>query len=171
MAISRERKVVVAVLLVAGAGLAVDRGFMGVSGPTPAHASEISPVPATEPSTRKAPSPTNQTFTTLSARLKKLGEVQMDNDLLASTLQREPAEEPKAVFPERVVEDGRRQFIASHHLSAIATTTRGSNALVNGRAVLIGESIDGYRLIEVTRAGAVFEGPEGRVELPLPASR
>lgn len=171
MAMSRERKVFMAVLLVAGAALAVERGFLGVSGAKPVHAAEISVIAPAEPVTASV-TPGAQSFATLSARLKKLGAFPKDADLLAPTLQHEHiVEEVVAKVQEPVREDGRKQFAASHHLSAVTATARGSNALVNGRAVMLGEEIGGYRLVEVTRDGAIFAGAEGRVELRLPSNQ
>lgn len=167
MAMSRERKVYAAVLLVVGAALAFDRGFVGVSGAKPVHAAEM---PVAELPGRNA-KPVVATVT-LASRLKQLGEVPRTVDLLETTLQR-PAplieiEETPDAAPEI---DLRQQFASSHHLSALASNGRGANALVNGRAVSIGESIAGYTLTEVTRDAAVFSGPGGKVELHLPPSR
>jgi len=167
MAMSRERKVFAAVLLVAGAALAVDRGFIGVSGARSAHAAEM---PAADAPGRTAATPV-QTVT-LASRLKQLGEVSRSVDLLETTLQRPVAviEHTEAPAP-APVEDLRETFAAGHHLSALASTGRGANALINGRAVSIGETIGGYTLTEVTRDGAVFSGPGGTVELHLPKAR
>lgn len=167
MAMSRERKVIAAVLLVAGAALAVDRGFLGVSGPSSAHASEM-PAPDAPSRTAKTPAPT----VTLASRLKQLGDVSRSVDLLETTLQRPVVAIEHAEAPTPApIEDLRETFAASHHLSALASTGRGANALINGRAVSIGESIGGYTLTEVTRDGAVFSGPGGTVELHLPKAR
>lgn len=172
MGMSRERKVFMAVLLVAGAGLAVDRGFLGVSGAKPVHAAEISVIAPEEQPKAQAATPAAQSFATLAARLKKLGSFPNEADLLAPTLQHvHVVEEPIVKVQEPVREDRRKQFVASHHLSAVTATARGSNALVNGRAVMLGEEIGGYRLVDVTRDGAIFEGAEGRVELRLPSNQ
>jgi len=167
MAMSRERKVYAGVLLVVGAALAFDRGFVGVSGAKPVHAAEM---PVAEPA-RQSSKPAIATVT-LASRLKQLGEVPRTVDLLETTLQRSaPAieiEEAPIAAPEA---DLRQQFASAHHLSALASNGRGANALVNGRAVSIGESIAGYTLTAVTRDAAVFSGPGGTVELHLPPSR
>ncbi|MGH7243437.1 MAG: hypothetical protein ACREJD_08485 [Phycisphaerales bacterium] len=167
MAMSRERKVYGAVLLVVGAGLAFDRGFLGVSGASPVHAAEL-PVTQASSSTTKS----SAQIPTLASRLKQLGDVSRDVDLLATTLQRQPAaiETEAKIAPARI-EDLRQTFTAGHHLSAIAANGRGANALVNGRAVSIGEEIGGYTLTEVKRDSAVFSGPGGSVELHLPQTR
>lgn len=166
MAMSRERKVYAAVALVAGAVLAIDRGFFGVTGAKSAHAAEAEIMPVAV----RGAKATAQT-PTLAARLKQLGNVPRTVDLLEVTFQRaapvEIVERPAAA----PIEDTRQQFAASHHLSAIAATGRGANALINGRAVSVGEVVDGYTLTEVTRDGAVFSGPGGLVELHLPSAR
>lgn len=166
MAISRERKVYAAVLLVAGAVLAIDRGFFGVTGAKSAHAAEAEIVPVSTRTVKTAGQ-----APTLATRLKQLGNVPRTVDLLEVTFQRtapvEVIEQP-APAP---IEDTRQQFAAAHHLSAIASTGRGANALINGRAVTVGEVVAGYTLKEVTREGAVFSGPGGLVELHLPPVR
>ena len=63
------------------------------------------------------------------------------------------------------------------HLSTVVCTARGGavTAYINNRAVKVGETIMGYRLMELHVAGeggrtasaAVLEGPAGRVELVL----
>ncbi|MBN8597134.1 MAG: hypothetical protein J0L78_05625 [Planctomycetes bacterium] len=167
MAISRERKIYAAVLLVGGAALAIDRGFLGVSGPKQVHAAELPTAEVTSRAPRIAAS-----TVTLADRLKQLGEVPRTIDLLETTLQRAaPEVEIAAPAAPAPTEDLRESFAASHHLSAVASTAKGSNALVNGRAVSVGESIGAFILVEVTRDGAVFTGPGGRVELHLPKSR
>ncbi|MBX3390019.1 MAG: hypothetical protein KF691_11280 [Phycisphaeraceae bacterium] len=166
MAMSRERKVYAAVVLVAGAVLAVDRGFFGVTGASSAHAAEAEIVPLTARTAKPAAQ-----VPTLATRLKQLGSVPRTVDLLEVTLQRtvpvEIAELPAAT----PVEDSRQQFASTHHLSAIASTGRSANAVINGRAVTVGEVIAGFTLTEVTREGAVFSGPGGLVELHLPPVR
>jgi len=167
MAMSRERKVFAAVLLVAGAGLAFDRGFLGVSGAKPVQAAEMPVIELASHSGKTVIQPV-----TLATRLKKLGDVSRNVDLLESTLQRQVAPVEHEVLPVQApVEDLRQTFAAAHHLTAIASNGRGANALINGRAVSIGEEIAGYTLTEVKRDGAVFSGPGGTVELHLPPAR
>ncbi len=167
MAMSRERKVFAAVLLVAGAALAFDRGFLGVSGAKPVHAAEL---PVFEAASRTPK--TSVATVTLASRLKQLGDVSRSVDLLEPTLQRpEPEIEHEPLPAAAPAEDLRQNFASAHHLSALASNGRGANALINGRAVSIGESIGGYTLTEVTRDGAVFSGPGGTVELHLPKAR
>lgn len=166
MAMSRERKIFTAVLLVAGAALAIDRGFLGITGAKAAHADEL-PL-AAKAAEAKPVIPT----VTLAGRLKQFADVEKNVDLLEVTLQH-PQAQPEvpqhAATP--VIEDQRPDFVAQHHLSAISTTARGANAIINGRAVAVGEELAGFRLVEVTRDGAFFEGPGGSVELHLPKAR
>ncbi|MBX3380364.1 MAG: hypothetical protein KF805_09715 [Phycisphaeraceae bacterium] len=164
---SRERKIYAAVLLVAGAGLAADRAFLGISGARPVQAAEF---PSGQPPERSGPIAI--ATPTLASRLKLVGDVPRTVDLLEATLQRLPAPVEAEVQPVRdQAADLRGQFASSHHLSALASNGRGANALINGRAVSIGEEIGGYVLTEVTREGAVFSGPGGTVELKLPQAR
>lgn len=167
MAMSRERKVFAAVLMVAGAALAVDRSFFGVSGAKPVHAAEL---PVAEAAVRSAGS--SLPTVTLASRLKQLGDASHRIDLLETTLKRPaPEVELESQPAPAPAEDLRQLFASTHHLTALATTGKGANALINGRAVSVGESISGYTLTEVTRDGAVFAGPGGTVELHLPKTR
>jgi len=61
------------------------------------------------------------------------------------------------------------KFVAAHKLIAISTNSAGGAvAVVDGTLLHIGGAIDGYRLMRVDRQHAIFESPDGgRAQLTL----
>ncbi len=55
----------------------------------------------------------------------------------------------------------------SPKLSATLRSGKNSMANVNGAVIKLGETIDGYRLIEVNKRSAVFIKNEHRIQLTL----
>ena len=62
------------------------------------------------------------------------------------------------------------KFAADHKLTATSLNTAGGSvAVVDGTLLHVGASLDGYRLISVTRTTALFESSDGaRAQLKLP---
>jgi hypothetical protein len=62
------------------------------------------------------------------------------------------------------------RFVSSHKLTATSLNTGGGGvAVVDGTLVYVGGSIDGYRLRSVTHSSALFESSDGAVaQLKLP---
>ncbi|MHC4985370.1 MAG: hypothetical protein ACYTFO_04355 [Planctomycetota bacterium] len=59
------------------------------------------------------------------------------------------------------------QFVAGHRLMSILHLAEGGVALVDDKVVRIGQTLDGFTLIELTEDTAVFASDERRVELRL----
>ena len=59
-------------------------------------------------------------------------------------------------------------FQASHSLKAVMTVGRRGSVLLNDRLVAVGDSVDGFELIEVRQYHAVFAANGGRTVLELP---
>ena len=91
-------------------------------------------------------------------------------DLFAVRLVREePADAPQ---PGEAPSDaaGSDQFRLAHRVTALASG-RNAYAVVNGRTVRLGDAIEGFVLVEVTREAAVFESGGVRVALSVVAER
>jgi hypothetical protein len=58
-------------------------------------------------------------------------------------------------------------FRSQHQLLAVMSGTRGGIAIINGKTVRRGQTIDGFRLTSVRERSAVFENTDGVVELAL----
>jgi hypothetical protein len=59
-------------------------------------------------------------------------------------------------------------FRTKHTLTAVMTRQRGGMAIVDGKTVRVGQTIDGFRLTHVGINEATFEGKETQVTLRLP---
>ncbi len=60
------------------------------------------------------------------------------------------------------------EFKSANRLDGVLTSGRNPIALVNGRTVRLGQTIDGFELIAVQDRIAVFQLDDVRVELHIP---
>ncbi|MBY0112666.1 MAG: hypothetical protein K2Y21_07585 [Phycisphaerales bacterium] len=173
MALTREQKVYLSVLFVAGAALAVDRLFLGVTNPAVAAAANaIQEVASSKPLEASSQEPASARF---AARLRAAAGDSANNpvsDLFATRLVKSPASAEAAPMNAAPVSSAASidAFKAAHRVSALASG-KGAYAVINGRTVRLGEALGGMTLIEVTREHAVFEGDGHRVELSLVEAR
>lgn len=65
------------------------------------------------------------------------------------------------------VESVETRFVQNHRLEAILVSDHGGNAMINGHAVTVGQTVDGFRLVSVDRNTAVLERDDVRVNLKL----
>jgi hypothetical protein len=61
------------------------------------------------------------------------------------------------------------QFRRSHRVTATLLNGQRSQAMVNGRFITLGQSVDGFRLVSVTSRSATFESDQASVTLPVTA--
>ena len=61
-------------------------------------------------------------------------------------------------------------FRDKHHLIAVLKSSKGGMAILDGRSVRPGQSVDGFKLLRVGDRSAVFQSNGKSVELELPAS-
>jgi hypothetical protein len=61
-------------------------------------------------------------------------------------------------------------FRARHRLTAVMVDSAGGQAIVDGRLLKVGQTLDGFVLSSVQMRTAVFTNDEGSVELRLPES-
>ena len=62
-------------------------------------------------------------------------------------------------------------FRVTHELNAVMAGTNGGYALINGAMVLVGQSVDGFTLVEVSSRSATLDRDGIRVVLEVEAGR
>jgi len=180
MTLSRSRKLVLAILAVAVTALAVDRLVLAPSagGPTAAQAApgrDESPAGAGEASATTPPTaPPVDPRPRLADRLQVVAEhFELDPDglrdgfvpaeaWLADLV--EPPPEPEAPEPQA---SPATRFAEQHTLTSVILTSGGGSAVIDGKVVPLGQTIEEFRLIRLTRHSAVFEAGGETVELRL----
>jgi hypothetical protein len=171
MALTREQRIYLSVLAVAGAALAADRLFFGVTSPAVAAAANAIEQVATKPLEPVTQEPASARFAArLRAAARSTDDAPVDNLFAVRLVHENKAEQPAPAAASNAVRLNADAFRLAHRLSAVATG-KGAYAVVNGRTVRMGEEIDGMSLIEVTREAAIFEGSGVRVELSVIADR
>ena len=164
MKITRERQILLSLLLVGGAALGIDRlmGTPGASVAAPALSPSAvlsesappttlpSPVAAAAPGPRRAP---------LAERLQRVaGDLTQTRSafLIPSGWSTEVVRVISNV-PAAPAEDVIGPFIASHRLEGTMVLCQEQIAIINGHTVAIGQSIDGFQLVRVDPQQAVLE--------------
>jgi hypothetical protein len=173
MKMTRERKIFLGIL---GAGLLALAGDQLIGPPSPAGASDEYAVTAAQrapvaasPSlaaSSAAPSAASSGASTRSfvVRTRELG---------ATTTGRDPFQPPapwiaKKIDPSTAVQPTvAERFQKAHRLDAVVLEGREGRAIVSGTAVVVGQTIDGCRLVRVTHDAALFEADGQRIALRL----
>ncbi len=181
MTLTRSRKMILAILALAVAALVTDRLFLsGGTGPqrasaSPAAAETRSGAAAPASPETEPPAPA-QKGPRLATRLQAIAE-QLDLDAAGArdaftlppawlnelqdppTASQEPEPEPEP--------DPAARFAEHHTLTSVILTADGGSAVVDGKVVPMGQAIDGFTLVRLTRSTAVFEADGQQVELRL----
>ncbi|MBL7140608.1 MAG: hypothetical protein ISS74_06830 [Planctomycetes bacterium] len=181
MTLTRSRKLCVAILGLALAALAVDRVFLasGTSGPKAAGASSL-PAPdsadAAGASQDKKTLPAADRPPTLAARLESAAEQfalapteMRDGFSIAETWLAE-LQVPTAAHPPGPAEpqpSAAEAFAGRHTLTSVILTSQGGSAVIDGKVVPLGQAVDGFTLLRLTRESAVFGAAGEEVELRL----
>jgi hypothetical protein len=185
MKLTKERKIYAAVFAVAIGGFAVDRMFLGETGPAesaaalavrPGGAAVTPSAKATVPAAMHATS-SNVTLTeenSLALRLEKFAQRQqyelpvVANAFVPDAKWVAPVEESqKAKVEEKKTEDAAAQFTSRHKLMAVMSSGGVAAAIVDGKLVHTGEQVDGFTLTRVAEGLAVFEKDGRQVRLEL----
>jgi len=179
MTLTRSRKIILAVLALAVAALLADRLFLsGTSEPKRAAASPATtetPPAAVEPASPEsegtAPA---QEAPLLARRLQAIAEqLELDPARLRDgfTLPKawlEELQEPPPASQEAEPEESPAvRFAEQHTLTSVILTSGGGSAVVDGKVVPMGQAVDGFTLVRLTRSTAVFEAGGEQVELRL----
>lgn len=70
--------------------------------------------------------------------------------------------------PRRAIRASAETFDLTHVLTAVMAADDGGYAIIDGRTLFIGQELDGFELVTVSRRSAVLEADGVRVELMLP---
>lgn len=175
MPLNKERKVLLGLLGSAGLILAADQILLG-----PPQGASASQTPATsQPTPTPAPPPIDSTegrdakiemasvpvelVDTWNARLR---EATTDNPLAADIA--DPFRAVEHFEPETSVLMTPQAFQEQHKLSSIMTGGDIGVAMINGKPVRLGQTVEGYRLIRVNDRSVEFRAGEEIVRLVLP---
>jgi hypothetical protein len=174
MKLSRERKILVAVLSTGLMGLAVDRLFLGSgeTGPNTASASSL-PIAVANggPATLPTLMTTHFTGPSLADRLTQAAD-RFGADPQTAREAFAPAESwvgqaaaaPQASAPRPAAAD---RFYQQHKLMAVMADGDNALAIVDGKPIAIGQKLDEFQLVEVRQRVAVFASGQIRVELKM----
>jgi hypothetical protein len=179
MKLTKQQKVLAAVL---GAGLLVvvgDRVFLADSatGPTDASGAAFAPAATTDASPRAVARPAADPTATLAlldvsmaGRLRDHAEQRGLTPGQTRDAFRPPATWGGGTSPGAVTTPAAERidaFVREHRLMAVMGAGSGALAIVNGQAYRVGQSLGDFRLVEVRGRTAVFESPFGAAELSL----
>lgn len=152
------------ILGVAGAGLALDTFVIRAKASTEIASDEAAETEAVR---------TDGGSRTLPTQTEPLG-VQFDKagDLLDSPAFRrlDGFAKPKAEVSSSIASDSKSPmggFGSRHKLTAVLSQPSGDLAVVDGLLLRIGDSVEGLRLVTIEKDGAVFEGDDKSIRLPL----
>lgn len=165
MGITNQRKLSFAVLALAGAALVVDKLFLGASGPVAARADEVA---AQAEASVAAPVRAAAAQPTVAKRLERLGAhgAEVGDAFAVPAAWRKVAVKNTEQGPN--IDTPAAAFVKEHHVAAILRGGQDpARAMVNGKLVTLGDSIDGGTLVEVNDQGAVFEVGGVRVLIAL----
>jgi hypothetical protein len=170
MKLTKERKIYAGLFVAAACALIGDQLFSG-SQPVPASA-VAAIVASAEPHKAAAPviaasSPRSATLVGLAQKLRNLDH---DQVLSASALS-DPFQMPKGWdnASDSPADNRVATFSQRHHVSALMVSgARGGSAIIDGQPVRVGQSLDGFKLVEVSTKSAVFEWNKQVARLVLP---
>lgn len=177
MALSNAHKVLFAVLALAVLALLIDWLFLGGDATHPSAASASVGAPPAETAVPPAPPP--EPTAVADAKPDADGPLLADRLRTAArtlgldpTNTREafaPSEDwlPELRLPGPPQRDPAEDFARQHRLTSVILIGTGGSAVVDGRAVRVGQELDGFRLVRLTSAGAVFQAGDSQVELRL----
>lgn len=179
MNLTRQQKVLLGVLGVGAGALAVDRFWLSESqsGPQSASAEVVTMSETRASSTRELDAwladadDTLVTFTFID-RLDALVEARA-----TGASRRDAFTPPTGWLDEQGTDAGgsdaeqqsvAQQFRAAHRLDAVMMDHQGGVAVIDGRAVRVGQHLDGYKLVEVQQKQVLFDAPVDNLRVALP---
>ena len=175
MRLTKERKILAAILGVGVAGLFLDRVVLdsGLTGAESASAvlveraaADLSAPPALLVDESDPPSP----GPTLADRLEEAAATaesapsdNVDAFHLPDTWFGTPAQAPEPEARHAAA----MEFARTHRVEAVVTSDQMHCAIVNGKAVRVGQRLDGFTLVSVDQRSAVFEAKGIRTRLTI----
>ena len=182
MKLTKERKLYVGILALAGIGLLVDRLFLAPedapSNPSSAAAAAIPtrpPVVVPSASTGAAKPAESAGRPSCADRLAKVG-----RSLPADLSDLRDAFRPSAAWCAAIKtaapspspqQPDKPTFGQQHQLTAVVVDGKGGKAIVDGRCLEVGDQLDGFTLVSVGTKTAVFTNGDVRLVLALPEAK
>ena len=178
---TRERAILVGVLGLAGVGLLFDRVVLssGVTGPSESSAGVLSPAPellliTPDASAPDQPANTVQTpASQLAERLRavRASEAVSDFDSGRDAFVPDKHWGGKQQAVQAPIDDDKKRdaeaFGQAHRLDAVMVIGDQRCAVIDGRTLFVGQSLDGFELLEVNERTAVFESNGLRVKIGI----
>jgi hypothetical protein len=179
MKLSKERKIFIGLLVLAGGGALADRVFVGSDLSTPQS------VYAGDPETEATPVASGVSFTPFeisndtplladrlaaAARAHRVGSDNIQDAFAPSEtwISRQPTSTRNTSLSR---EDTIAQFTSSHKLMAVITNGGSDYAVIDGHPLAVGQSVDGFRLISLKERSAVFQSADMSIEMTLPSKQ
>jgi hypothetical protein len=170
MKVTKQQKILGAVLLLGAALLTADRLFvLEKSEPAkPATASEYTLAGAAARTVASAPGPATNPSGSVAQRLRNAGQSVADKPAKDAFAPGAAWKQPVAETTKEV-DNSNEIFKQSHRLTGVLTSSSGqAHAMVDGKIVAVGQIINGYRLVSISGRSATFESPlETRVDLNM----
>ncbi len=172
MNLTRKQKIYAVALTLAMALLVVDRTTQqgSISGPATSSASLVSSPTSVKPTETEQVSPADAHRRALALRLDRLAQgAEIDDgfrDAFAVPQAWRALREAEKTQPTKPSRRG--AFKDRRQLTAVMIVQGGGIAMIDGMAIRVGQSIDGYRLVSVGQRSAKFTSVTGTVELFLP---
>jgi len=177
MTLSKKRKVYVCVLGLAVLILLVDRVFLGPAGLAPEEASagpvgtSSSAAAVGKSATTGAPQAAEPApEQSIVVRLRALGQAQTDTAAVRDAFRPSPSWLAE-MRPSRGGEASgrsdapRRSF--NHRLMAVMMDGQGGLAIIDGKCLRVGQTMDGFTLVRLSKSSAVLEAGGQKVKLRL----
>ena len=195
MAMNKQRKILCIVAALAAAGVVADRALLGGSVSGGPQTAAAAPVPATPPAPLAAPTPPTPLAPlapasagagvvslaaaaagpTLADRLSRVQDTLVGpapDAFVASAYWQPRVAEPEptaAVTP--VADFDPRRFARQHPLHAIYNQRGTARAMVDGRALRVGDVVDGVTLEAIDERSVVWAGPGVRFRVTVDGRR
>ena len=183
MKLTKQRKIYLAILALALVALAVDRLLSPSGGTAPSEARASSDAPAAQrpaPEARKpeAKATAKDAPSASSVLADRLEEMRREKglDLADAAAVPDAFTAPKSwpavsgagqATPRQSLAE---KFAASHRLEAVMLGSESNYAVVNGRCLRVGETLDGFRLVAIGKQSATFDSEGLQVRLTLEKS-
>jgi len=190
MKLTRERKIYGALLCLGVLALGIDKLFLSppeapaqsaasllINNGSPKNAviAHNKPVVSPAPAAQSGEKPL-MGLGVLAARMRDMAEVERLDLADAKDVFRPPVAwvgttaAPQPVQPTVTTIGPADTFRERHHLIALLKSSKGGMAILDGRSVRPGQSVDGFKLVQVGENSATFEGSGTKIELQLPAA-
>lgn len=177
MMLNGRQKMGVAVLALGVVALVVDRAFvLPKSAPASDRVASVAEegAPAAGKEHAAPPSVETSSVQTITRRLEAAwSEMNLTFDAPRDlfSLSSSWGPDPDPLPTDRLAGRGDASFVRTHKLEAVIEDEEGRHASINDRLLRLGDSLDGYTLVEIQSESVIFEREGRRIELRLEKDR